>query len=59
MPGGKETEHKPMIEIHIAGFEPEMKVDAGFFSIHPQHITGLKKTDLLIIPSIHYDDQLG
>lgn len=47
--------NKPMIEISIAGFVTELKSDAGFFSIHPADITEIKKTDLLIIPSVSYD----
>jgi len=47
--------NKPMIEISIAGFVTELKLDAGFFSIHPANINEIKKTDLLIIPSVNYD----
>jgi len=47
--------NKPMIEICIAGFVTELKLDAGFFSIHPVNIKDVKKTDLLIIPSVNYD----
>jgi transcriptional regulator GlxA family with amidase domain len=50
--------NKPMMEICIAGFVTELKLDAGFFSIHPADITEIKKTDLLIIPSVSYDDNL-
>lgn len=54
----KRTGKKPMLEICMAGFVPELKTDAGFFSIHPVDITRIKKTDLLIIPSISYEDNL-
>src|SRR5690349_20113981 len=47
--------NKPMMEIRIAGFVTELKVDAGLFSIHPVPIEEIKKTDLLIIPSVSYD----
>src|SRR5882762_262783 len=47
--------NKPMMEICIASFETELKLDSGFFSIHPVDIRGVKNTDLLIIPSINYD----
>jgi transcriptional regulator GlxA family with amidase domain len=47
--------NKPMIEIHIAGFVTELKLDDGFFSIHPVDIKEIKKTDLVIIPSVNYD----
>jgi transcriptional regulator GlxA family with amidase domain len=50
--------NKPMMEIHIAGFMTELKLDAGFFSVHPVNIREIKKTDLLIIPSVSYDDNL-
>lgn len=48
----------PMMEIHIAGFMTALKLDAGFFSVNPVNIKTIKKTDLLIIPSISYDDHL-
>jgi transcriptional regulator GlxA family with amidase domain len=51
----QKTGNKPMIEICIAGFVKELKLDAGFFSVHPINITGIKKTDLLIIPSVSHD----
>lgn len=47
--------NKPMIEICIAGFETELKLDAGFFSIYPANINEIKTTDLLIIPSLSHD----
>ncbi|HEX9503319.1 MAG TPA: helix-turn-helix domain-containing protein [Patescibacteria group bacterium] len=51
--------NKPMIEIHIAGFVTELKLDVGFFSVYPVHIKEMKKTDLLIIPSVsHYYDNV-
>jgi transcriptional regulator GlxA family with amidase domain len=46
------------MEICIAGFTTELKLDAGFFSVHPVDITGIKQTDLLIIPSVSYDNDL-
>ncbi len=50
--------NKPMMEIRIAGFMTELKLDAGFISVHPVNIKDIKKTDLLIIPSVPYDDNL-
>ncbi|CAG4994630.1 HTH-type transcriptional activator RhaS [Dyadobacter sp. CECT 9275] len=49
------------IEIRIAGFVPELKLDDGFFSIHPVNIDEIGKADLVIIPSIShtYDQILG
>lgn len=37
---------------------PELKLDSGFFSIHPVNLHEIKVTDLLIIPSVSYDDTL-
>ncbi|MBO9730292.1 MAG: helix-turn-helix domain-containing protein [Chitinophaga sp.] len=48
----------PLMEIHIAGFVKELKVDHGFFSVRPSHLGDIHKTDLLIIPSVDYDDEL-
>jgi transcriptional regulator GlxA family with amidase domain len=47
--------NKPMMEIHMAGFMPELKLDAGFFSVHPLDIKEIKRTDLVIIPSLGHD----
>lgn len=47
--------NKPVIEIRIAGFVTELKLDAGLFSVHPVNIKEIKKTDLLIIPSVSHD----
>lgn len=49
--------NKPKLEIHIAGFVTELKLDVGLFSIHPENITEIVNPDLLIIPSVsdHYD----
>jgi len=44
-----------MMNIRIAGFVTELKLDAGFFSIHPVHIDEIERTDLLIIPSLSHD----
>jgi transcriptional regulator GlxA family with amidase domain len=50
--------NKPMMEIRIAGFVTELKLDVGLFAIYPISIKDIKKTDLLIIPSVahHYAD---
>ncbi len=50
--------NRPKMEICIAGFVKEVKLDSGFFSIHPVDITQIEKTDLIIIPSISYDEHL-
>src|SRR5688572_27489970 len=46
------------LEVRIAGFVPKLKLDAGFFSVHPVSIKDIKKTDLVIIPSVSYDPRL-
>ena len=52
------TEKRGKMEICIAGFVKEVKLDAGFFSIYPIDITRIEKTDLIIIPSVSYDNHL-
>jgi len=47
--------NRSMMEIRIAGFVPELKLDGGFFSIHPVNIKELKRTDLVIIPSVSHE----
>ncbi|HLO79439.1 MAG TPA: helix-turn-helix domain-containing protein [Chitinophagaceae bacterium] len=46
------------MDISIAGFETELKLDAGLFSIHPIDIRELQTTDLVIIPSVSHDYEL-
>lgn len=46
--------NKPKMEIRLAGFIKELKLDTGFFTVHPVNINELGKTDVLIIPSIDY-----
>src|ERR1700720_2567793 len=51
--------NKPMMEVRIAGFVTELKLDVGFFSVFPINIKEIEKTDLLIIPSVsHYYDNI-
>jgi transcriptional regulator GlxA family with amidase domain len=47
--------NKPLMEVRIAGFVRERKSDPGFFSVYPEDIQEIKKTDLLIIPSLSHD----
>lgn len=44
-----------LIDIRIAGFVKELTLNTGYFSLHPVPIDEIKKTDLLIIPSIFHD----
>ncbi len=50
--------NRPMLEVTIASTVPELKLDAGFVTLHPVHIQDIKKTDLLIIPSAPYSAKL-
>lgn len=54
----KKRENKSLMEVRIAGFVKEMKLDAGFFSLHPIPINEIEKTDLIIIPSVSYNAAL-
>jgi len=47
--------NKPLMDIRIAGFVQELKLDVGFFSIHPTDIRQVRKSDLVIIPSLSHD----
>jgi transcriptional regulator GlxA family with amidase domain len=45
--------HTPAIDIRLAGYESEVMLDFGFFSIHPTKIEKIERADLLIIPSLN------
>ena len=47
--------HKSQMEVCIAGFVTELKLEAGYFSIHPGNIKEMTKPDLVIIPSLSSD----
>ena len=47
--------NKPMLQVRLAGFVTELKLDVGFFSIQPEDINAIKKTDLIIIPSLSHE----
>jgi transcriptional regulator GlxA family with amidase domain len=47
--------NKSMMEVCLAGFVTELKLDVGFFSVHPMNIRNIRRTDLLIIPSVSHD----
>jgi transcriptional regulator GlxA family with amidase domain len=44
--------NSPAIEVQIAGFVKELKLHHNYMAIHPIDLGKVKKTDLLIIPSI-------
>ena len=54
----KRIGNKPKVEICIAGFMKEMKLDDGYLSIFPGNIEEIKKTDLIILPAVPYSDHL-
>jgi transcriptional regulator GlxA family with amidase domain len=49
---------KPMMNIAIAGFMPEQKLDGGYFSVHPMNIADISSIDLLVIPATPYHPEL-
>ena len=54
----KKMGNRTGMQIRVAGFMEELKLDAGFFSIHPVPVSDIQQADLLIIPSVSYDDNL-
>jgi transcriptional regulator GlxA family with amidase domain len=50
--------NKSLLNVCIASFEEEQHFDAGYCSVHPKNITELERTDLIVIPSIAYDESL-
>ena len=47
------------LQIQIAGFVTESKVEDSYFSIHPRDLSKIKRTDFVIIPSIFEDYQVA
>lgn len=52
------TKKKSLIEVSIAGFVTDLKLDAGFFSVHPLPIGSADETDMVIIPSVSYTESM-
>jgi transcriptional regulator GlxA family with amidase domain len=49
-----------LLEVCIAGFAGEQQFDEGYCSVHPDDINKIKRTDLIIIPSVAYsEDQIA
>jgi transcriptional regulator GlxA family with amidase domain len=46
------------MEVCIAGLVSELKADVGYFSINPITLRDIKKTNLIIIPSLNFNDKL-
>ncbi len=47
--------NEPVFEMHVAGFTPDSKSENRYFSVGAEDIRRIKKTDLLIIPSLGHD----
>jgi len=54
----KRLGNRQVMDIKVAGLMDDLKLDTGFFSIHPIHLSTIKRTDLIIMPSVLYDDNL-
>lgn len=48
--------NEPLMEIRLVGVEKELKASAGFFAVFPVDIRKVKKTHLVIIPSLTHGD---
>jgi transcriptional regulator GlxA family with amidase domain len=51
----KRMGNRAVLDVRLAGFMTELKLDVGFFSVHPIHINDIEKSDLVIIPSLAHD----
>ena len=52
----KESGRKELYNIQLAGVSKSVKYYDGLFIVHPHcHISDIKKTDLIIIPSLNHD----
>ena len=47
--------HRPLLEIKIAGFVTESRINNNYFTVTPADLNTIERTDLLIIPSIFGD----
>jgi len=50
--------NKSKMEICLAGFMEELKLDIGYFTIRPVNIADIENTDLVVIPSVPFSDNL-
>jgi transcriptional regulator GlxA family with amidase domain len=50
---------KPQVKITLAGLSKEVVLHDGWFSVHPQLLSGIRKTDLIIIPSLNHNFEQG
>lgn len=51
----QKRQNQPRLQVRIAGFVQELKLDDDFFIIHPMPIEDVKHTDLIIIPSVSHE----
>jgi transcriptional regulator GlxA family with amidase domain len=45
----------PVFDIQLAGISERVDFHGGLFSVHPIHVNKIKKTDLIIIPSLNHN----
>jgi len=55
----KSKNNKAIFEVKIASFEENISLQNGYFTIHPSNIRTIKKSDLIIIPSVAYNYEVG
>ena len=54
----KETGHEALFKIELAGISKDVEFYEGLFTVKPHtHIDAVKKTDLIIIPSLNHNYQ--
>src|SRR5690606_33180190 len=44
--------NQPRLQIQIAGFVSQSRLEDGYFTIHPADINDIAQTDMVIIPSV-------
>lgn len=56
----QEMGKKPVFDVHLVGLEEETRQTTGLFSVSPDCLLeDVEQTDLIIIPAIHDDPELG
>ncbi len=56
----QEMGKKPVFDVHLVGLEKETRQSTGLFSVSPDCLVqNVEKTDLIIIPAIHDDPEVG
>jgi transcriptional regulator GlxA family with amidase domain len=46
---------RPVFDIHLAGLTRKINLHDGLFTVNPEPIGNIKKTDLIIIPSLNHN----